>query len=123
MNNKGFTLVELLIVISILGILVAAIAPRYVSFTQDAKNAATQANLSALRGALTLYAGNSDGGYPSTAATLPGNIKPNYIMDIPLNKQTSCNTVVNGNAGACNVTVGWVYCGTNGFIWAAGQSW
>ncbi|MFK7816838.1 MAG: prepilin-type N-terminal cleavage/methylation domain-containing protein, partial [Gammaproteobacteria bacterium] len=46
---KGFTLVELLIVVIILAILAAIIVPQFSASTNDAKAAALQSNLANLR--------------------------------------------------------------------------
>lgn len=42
-NQKGFTLVEIIAVLIILGILSAVAVPRYMSLTSEAKNSAAQA--------------------------------------------------------------------------------
>ncbi len=42
-NEKGFTLVEIIAVLIILGILAAVAVPRYMSLTTDAKNSAAMA--------------------------------------------------------------------------------
>jgi len=116
--EKGFTLIELLIVIAIIGILVAAITPRYVSFTADAKVAATKANLSSLRGALTLYAGkDSNGEYPAALGTLDGanacGTGEQCIEKIPANKvvDSSADSCPDGDIGAncTNTEMHWAY--------------
>ena len=63
--TEGFTLVELLMVILILGIIAAVVLPQFQDSSMDAKNSALQHNLSIVRKALELYAAQHDGGYPN----------------------------------------------------------
>jgi type IV pilus assembly protein PilE len=70
MNHKGFTLLELLMVIAIIGILAAIAVPSYSSYVQKSRRADAMAALSGLqmemekfRGSCTLYPntiGNAD---------------------------------------------------------------
>src|SRR5438046_21130 len=47
-NNKGFSLVELMVVVAIIGILAAIAVPNFQKFTAKSKQSEAKANLSAL---------------------------------------------------------------------------
>lgn len=68
-KSAGFTLLELLIVISIIAILAAAIVPNFIGFDTEAKISATQTNLSTLRTRIALYRAK-EGEYPESLSDL-----------------------------------------------------
>lgn len=63
-NGMGFTLIELMIVIAIIGILAGVAVPRYMNFLQRSKEGATKGNLGALRSALNIYYADTEFYYP-----------------------------------------------------------
>lgn len=69
-NRRGFTLVELMLVVIIIGTLVAMVMPRLAGRTEQARRAAAKADIDAnIASALDLYE-IDNGSYPETIAAL-----------------------------------------------------
>jgi len=64
LSNKGFTLIEILIVVMVLGILAMVIIPQISVSTGDAKESALSTNIMALRNAVELYYHQHNNVYP-----------------------------------------------------------
>lgn len=64
-NKKGFTLVELMVVVAILGILVAVAVPVYNNVTENAKKTACKSNISTIESAVVMYQAE-EGAIPTT---------------------------------------------------------
>lgn len=81
MTKKGFTLVELMLVVTIIAILAAIAVPNFSRLIRQAQEARTKANLASLRAAITLF-------YSDTETTFPTDhlqsLVPKYLRDIPL---------------------------------------
>ena len=55
LNKKGFSLVELMIVVVIMGILIAVAIPLYGSITKNAKNKTCASNIDAIKNSAVIY--------------------------------------------------------------------
>lgn len=80
MAKKGFTLIEVLIVVTIIGILVAILVPQYKYSVLRAKEAVLKENLFQLRDAINKYYFDKKK-YP---AGLEDLVSSRYLRDIPL---------------------------------------
>lgn len=71
-RQRGFTLVELLIVVIILAILAAVVVPQFSGSTADAKLSALDTTLASMRSAVELYGQQHGGVYPSALTSGAG---------------------------------------------------
>lgn len=77
-NKKGFTLVEILLVIVIIGILAAIVLPRITYTRAQAEKEACKANKAAINSQVELYHVN-EAGSPWPAATFTRNVNGTII--------------------------------------------
>ena len=64
-GRAGFTLIELMIVVAIIGILAAAALPRFADLISKSHEAKAKGNLAALRSTLRIYYGYTEGESPT----------------------------------------------------------
>ncbi|MEQ8769999.1 MAG: prepilin-type N-terminal cleavage/methylation domain-containing protein [Phycisphaerales bacterium] len=142
-RGKGFTLVEILIVVVILGILAAIVVPQFTSAANESRTGNALTQTSTIETQLELWAARNNGNYPdlvtdgwgdvSTADTMIGE---NYLKSPPLNpfapaanaSDVTAFTVADpaaadAAADVADPTDGWLYDSSNGLIRAAGADY
>ena len=82
MMSRAFSLLELLAVVVILGILAAAIVPRVVTSSQDARTSVHQHNLGEINAAVERYY-IDEGSFPATIADLTPDYLPDGVPAVP----------------------------------------
>ena len=121
--SAGFTLVEVLIVVVILGILAAIVVPQFTSAAEATREGSTQMDLNRIRTQIEIYRAQHNDTPPTLASfedqmtqasdKLGNTASPGtsgydfgpYIRAVPINKFTGANTVGNGGAGSSD----WYY--------------
>jgi len=83
-NRRGFTLIELMVVIVILGILAGLIVPRIMSEPDKAKKLKARMQIESIATALKMYK-LDNGKYPTTDQGLQALVEPPSSGDIPKN--------------------------------------
>jgi general secretion pathway protein G len=140
-TKKGFTLIEILIVVIILGILAAIVIPQFSSASNDARLSSLQSTVQTLRSQVALYrlqhndhlpgAGTgtaftsaqfwtdltttTDATGAAVAAGTSGAFGP-YMQDVPKNALNTSTVVINSTTtpGGTVAACGYVYDYTNG---------
>lgn len=127
---KGFTLVEILIVVVILGILAAIVVPQFTNAANEARvgNVATQ--VSSIENQLELWAARNGGSYPDLASageTWQDLVDDGFFKEIPVNPFNNSSAIVawpggtntNENVVYADGVTGWYFDAATGNIAAS----
>lgn len=69
-DNKGFSLVELIIVVAIMAILVGLLAPQYLKYVEKSRKSADASNLDEMVRAIQIYAADAEVTLPADTYTI-----------------------------------------------------
>lgn len=120
-NRKGFTLIELMIVIAIIGILAAIAIPNFRKAREQAREKACYANMRVILGAVEMY--NMDNTSMMTAlddgdaTTTAGKLVSGKYLKSPVNRpETGCSY-----SGTSIDGTGLIVCDFHGTIEGSGE--
>ena len=136
-KRNGFTLVEILIVVVILGILAAIVVPQFTSASQEAVKGALASQIQTIESQVELYRVQNQGALPTADADplgAGGNndgwgvmVSNEYLKSAPVNGYTTTSTVQVGLVAQPDAgdnpaadTVGWSFEDGTGIIVATG---
>jgi general secretion pathway protein G len=92
LKTKGFTLIELIVVMAAVGLLLSLATPRYLDYLQRGKESIVKQDLAVMRDAIDKFLGDQ-GRYPESLEEL---VSKRYLRAIPLDPylETATWTIV-----------------------------
>lgn len=88
MKRKGFTLIELMIVIAIIGILAAIAIPNFKKARESARQKSCYANIRVILGAVEMY--NMDSSQMMDNLDINGLVTQGYLKSEPAKPESDC---------------------------------
>jgi len=102
--NKGFTLIELMIVIAIIAILAAILIPSFVRARAQSQLAACESNERNMGTSVEMYANDNNGNYP-TAALSAAFFTPTYMRTLPVCPSNASAYAYSGTTNPSNYSI------------------
>jgi prepilin-type N-terminal cleavage/methylation domain-containing protein len=112
--QKGFTLIELMIVIAIIAILAAILIPNFLHARAESQTAACEGNEKQLATALEEYAVDNSGTYPASIAALAAVGPGTYLQVAPVDPAGGVYTLAVPAVAPCANTAANSYVITDG---------
>jgi general secretion pathway protein G len=133
-HRRGFTLVEILIVVIILGILASIVIPKFTNASAEAKRNSLLSSLNTVRGQIELYMlqhgdqppaiAGSDWTPMTDLTTFNSQQTGPYLQNVPINHLNGYSDVEIvssdpvGGTSVSGANIGFVYNANNGKLWA-----
>lgn len=101
MHSKGFTLIELMIVVAIIGILAAIAIPNYMNYQCKAKQSEAKTNLGAIRTSQEAFRAEYDS-YTSSLNAIGFDIQGDQMYDYNMTAATTTGFVAEADTSSLN---------------------
>ena len=124
-KSKGFTLIELVMVLVLIGILAAVAIPRFHDMQQKAQEASVQGALGNVRSAISIWRANdlaegisSANAYPTLAEMQNNSILDSDMPENPFADANPADVEAHATKGQTDGDPGWRYNASAGEFWA-----
>ncbi|MBL0058849.1 MAG: prepilin-type N-terminal cleavage/methylation domain-containing protein [Elusimicrobia bacterium] len=119
-QTKGFTLIELMLVVAIIGLLAAIAIPKFAGLIIKSKEASVKGKLGSLRSAISIYYSDNEGTFPSPAGVVldPLTVGSKYLDRIPTISIPTFSGHAVDNGVCAGILTDWGVCGAPGtYAW------